>query len=78
MDCLTTIQQICDLLSENINSPLCKEIMQHLDECPKCCAQVDSVRKVVYLYKDYNQSDVPANVDHRLWRVLNLPRPESC
>ncbi len=75
MDCLNTLQQICDLLAEDINSPLCQEIKQHLQECPGCCAEVDSIRKVVYLYRDYYKSDVPMEADQRLWRVLNLPRP---
>jgi hypothetical protein len=75
MSCLKTLKQICDQLTENIDSPLCQEIKDHLEGCPKCCAQVDSIKKVVYLYKNVKESEVPSAVDERLWKVLNLQKP---
>jgi len=75
MNCLNTLQQVCDQLSEDIDSPLCREIQEHLENCPKCCAHVDSIKKVVYLYKNTKKSDVPHEVDDRLWKVLNLQKP---
>jgi hypothetical protein len=77
MDCLETLNQICEALGEDINSPLCKEVEDHLKKCPKCCAHVDSIRKVVRLYQRIGDLDVPESVDERLWKVLNLQRPES-
>jgi len=76
MDCLKTLQQICDQLAEDINGSLCQEIKEHLAICPKCCAQVDSIKKVVYLYKNVQALEVPEAVDDRLWKVLNLRKPE--
>jgi len=76
MNCIKSLQQICDQLSEDINSPLCLEIKEHLEKCPKCCAHVDSIKKVIYLYQNVNKPDVPAAVDKRLWKVLNLPKPK--
>jgi len=76
MNCLKTLEEICDQLAEYINSPLCQEIKQHLETCPKCCAHVDSIKKVVYLYQHENKADVPDAVDNRLWKVLNLRKPE--
>ena len=75
MDCLKTLQQICDQLAEDIDSSLCQEIKEHLESCPKCCAHVDSIKKVVYLYKNEIKTDVPDDVDNRLWKVLNLQKP---
>jgi len=77
MNCLDTLQQICDILAEDVDSPLCKEIEEHLKECPKCCAEVDSIRKVVYLYRGIEREEVPEAVDRRLWKVLDLPKPED-
>lgn len=77
MECLDTIDQICEALGEDINSPLCKEVEQHLKNCPHCCAHVDSVRKVVRLYQRDGDQDVPEAVDARLWKVLNLQKPAS-
>ncbi len=76
MDCLHTLRDICEELAEDIDSELCKEVQEHLKECPKCCAHVDSMRKVVYLYQKVNNEDVPEDVDKRLWKVLNLRKPD--
>ncbi len=75
MDCIKTLQQICDALSEDISSPFCKEVEEHLKSCPRCCAQVDSIQKVVYLYKKVGNCEVPDAIDDRLWKVLNLKKP---
>ncbi len=75
MDCLDTLNQICEALGEDINSPFCKEVEMHLKKCPKCCAHVDSIRKVVRLYQRVGDYDVPEAVDERLWKVLNLNNP---
>ena len=75
MDCLETLNQICEELGEDINSPLCKEVEEHLKNCPKCCAEVDSIKKVVHLYQKAGISEVPEAIDERLWKVLNLEKP---
>ncbi len=78
MDCIRTIEQICADLGEDIDSPLCQEIRKHLDECPECCANVDSIKKTVYIYrKVMKNKNVPEDVDTRLWKVLNLSKPCS-
>lgn len=74
-ECLEKLNQICDALGEDMESELCQEIQKHLDSCPRCCAQVDSLRKTVRLFKQAEHVDVPSAVDRRLWKVLNLKRP---
>ena len=76
MNCYDTLQQVCDQLCEDLDSPLCLEIREHLESCPKCCAQVDSLKGVVYLYQNSKKTEVPDAVDDRLWKVLNLCKPE--
>jgi len=75
MDCIHTLHKICEELGENIDGTLCSDVQEHLQHCPKCCAHVDSIRKVVSLYKKSAQEDVPQKVDERLWRILNLQKP---
>lgn len=77
MECLNTLDQICEALGEDIDSPLCKEIEEHLKDCPKCCAHVDSIKKVVHLYQRVENDEVPEAVDERLWKVLNLQKPSD-
>ena len=73
--CFKTIGEICEALGENIDSELCQEIKNHLDSCPKCCAQVDSLRNTVHLFQCIKNVEVPASVDSRLWKVLHLNKP---
>jgi len=75
VDCFNTLNQICEILGEDINGTLCLEVQEHLRHCPKCCAHVDSIRKVVNLYKKATREDIPQKIDERLWKVLNLQKP---
>ncbi len=61
------IEEICDQLSEYLDSDKCKEIKKHLEDCPTCCAYVDTIRKTVELYKE-----LPEDVQERLMKVLKL------
>jgi len=76
MKCLRAIEQICEALGEDLDSPMCREIQEHLDECEECCAYVDSIKRTVYFCRQQlSKKDVPAEVDARLWKVLNLTKP---
>lgn len=80
MKCTKILEKICDELGENLDSPKCAEVKKHLAECPECCAHVDSLRKTVFLYRCAMKDcdcDVPEEVDNRLWKVLNLCKPET-
>ena len=72
MECEKILLQICDELSEDINSELCQEMRKHLQECPNCRNQLDSMRNVVTLYRCLKQKDVPPAVHSRLLTLLNL------
>ena len=74
--CHETMAQICDNLGENIDSEFCKEIQDHLEQCPQCCASVNSYKKTVHLYKKFCNEDVPRAIDQRLWKILQLSKPE--
>lgn len=76
MKCLKALEQICEALGEDLDSPMCQEIQEHLDDCPECCAYVDSIKKTVYFCRQQMaQKDVPAEIDSRLWKILNLKKP---
>ncbi|MBN2013422.1 hypothetical protein JW960_29090 [candidate division KSB1 bacterium] len=75
-NCHKTMALICDDLGENIDSDFCKEIQEHLEQCPQCCASVNSYRKTVHLYKLYCNEDVPQAIDQRLWKILQISKPE--
>ena len=74
--CLQTIEQICSNLSYDSDTPFCREIQQHLNQCSRCCAYVDSLKKTVYLYQNLIE-EVPGAIDNRLWKVLKLKKPHD-
>ncbi len=41
----------CQYLEEDVNTPLCKELQQHLEECPECRHNLITIQKTIALYK---------------------------
>jgi len=72
MDCKKKIEEICDQLGEDLDSDKCNEIKKHLEDCPTCCAYVNTVKKTVELYKILPSEQVPGNVHKRLIKILKL------
>jgi hypothetical protein len=77
MKCADIFRHICDNLDEKIDSPECREIRKHIDDCPDCVAYLDSLKKTVRLYRIYPDPAVPAAVHKRLYATLNLPVPKK-
>ena len=66
-------KQICEYLGCDLNSEPCKQIQDHMAECPNCEVYVDKVRKTVNLYKTMdNCDDIPEDVCNKLFISLNI------
>ena len=66
-------KQICDFMGEDLDAPICKEVADHLEECPNCRVYLDTVRKTVILCRDAEKEQhLPDDVKNRLFKVLNL------
>ncbi len=73
MDCCEELlKRVCDDLSENINSNLCQQLRDHLDECDDCRNQVESMRETVALYQCLKDKKVPKDIHERLVKMLNV------
>jgi len=67
------IKQICDFMGEDIDSPACQEVADHLKICPSCRVNFDTVEKTVTLCRDMDEEKkLPEDVSQRLFKVLNL------
>ena len=53
VSCKQMYTHICDNLDQDIDSPQCREIKRHLDDCPNCVAYLDSLKKTIILYREY-------------------------
>ncbi len=41
----------CQYLEEDLEAPLCRELKAHLEECPECSMNLQTVRKTIQLYR---------------------------
>ena len=51
--CNELFEHICENLDENLNSPQCKEIKAHFEECPDCQDYLESLKTTIKLYRSY-------------------------
>jgi len=72
MKCDTVYLHICDHLDEDIASPRCRQIKQHLDECPNCRAYLDSLKKTIVLYRAMPEPKVPAGTHRELFKTIAI------
>jgi predicted anti-sigma-YlaC factor YlaD len=71
-------KQICDYMGEDLNAPVCKEVAEHLANCPHCKVYLDTVKKTITLCKEMEKDEkLPDEVKNRLYRVLNIGHQSS-
>jgi len=46
-----------EYLGEDLNHPMCKELKDHVDQCPDCKNYLESIKKTVILYKGASQEE---------------------
>jgi anti-sigma factor RsiW len=68
--CRQVYQHICDHLDEDLSSPRCRRIRQHLEGCPNCMAYLDSLKKTIILYRSSPSPTVPRVVHRSLAAAL--------
>lgn len=67
------IKQICDLMGEDLDSPACQEMMEHINSCPTCKVYYDTMKKTVLLCRENDcPEEVPEDVSNRLLKILDL------
>lgn len=71
ISCKDVMHHICDSLGEDLNSPKCKAIKEHLSECDGCQQYFHSINDTIKLYKDYN-AELPDDSQKKLMDCLGL------
>ena len=69
--CKDVMSHICESLGEDLDSPKCKAIKDHLDGCQDCKNYFKSVEKTIDFYKKYDV-ELPDNAHLRLLDFLGL------
>lgn len=71
VSCKEVANHICESLGEELNSPRCIEIKQHIEDCQGCKDYFASVEKTIEFYRKYN-IEVPQDAHERLMGCLGL------
>lgn len=72
--CRDLLDQISDYVDGELEAALCAELETHLAQCPNCRVMVDTVRRTITLYHAQAATELPSDVEERLFRVLKLAR----
>lgn len=76
IDCMNVMSHICMSLNEELDSPRCREIKVHLENCEACQSYYKSVEKTIDYYRKY-ELDLPDGAHNRLMKTLNLDEEEN-
>ena len=71
VSCKEVMSHICDSLGEDLSSPKCENIKDHLENCPNCQKYFESVESTIKFYKKYNV-ELDNDGHERLLSVLGL------
>jgi len=69
--CKDVMSHICDNLGEELDSPKCIAIKEHLENCKNCQKYYNSIETTIELYKKYD-SKISGDVHERLMDFLGL------
>ena len=70
--CTEVAKYVCENLDEQLNSRKCREIKKHLQTCPKCAQQLDSLKKTVFLYRNCPTPGISEQSHNKLMAGLSL------
>lgn len=72
LKCSEVAKHICDNLDSQLETPRCREIRRHIQECPNCCAYLDSVKKTVHLFRIEEAPHFSDKAHRKLMALLKL------
>ena len=71
VECKEVMSHVCENLGEQLNSPRCIAIKEHLSKCDVCKHYFESVEQTISFYRDY-EIDMPENAHNKLVKILGL------
>lgn len=69
LSCDQVVNYVCDDIEVSRNSPVCRQIREHLASCPDCSKYVNSLRETVKLYQSYEVT-IPTDLHERVMESL--------
>ncbi len=66
-------KKICAEFGADLDSALCQEVGEMMEECPECRVYYDTMQRSVKLYRTVeDEQSLPEEVSERLFRCLKL------
>ena len=65
---------LSEYLDDELRGAILEEVRIHLERCPDCELEVDSIKKTIRLYREASCDDVPVDVRIRLQDVIKRAR----
>jgi hypothetical protein len=67
------LNELCSYLGEDLDNPMCQELIQHVEECPDCRFYLDTVKMTVHVFqKTHPTTPVPNDVKENLLKTLKI------
>jgi anti-sigma factor RsiW len=78
-DCAKVKALLSEYLDDELHAEVLRELNDHITKCPDCHLNVDSVRKVIRLYREATDTECPVDIRIRLEDVIRRARndPEA-
>jgi hypothetical protein len=70
MNCRGVLDALADYLEGDAGSSVCRKIEEHLKGCKRCRMHIDTMRKMITLYKKWRGDPIPEDVKMRLQTVF--------
>ncbi|HUL44849.1 MAG TPA: zf-HC2 domain-containing protein [Bacteroidota bacterium] len=70
--CRKAFRFICNNLDEDIDSPQCREVRNHLDGCENCKIYLDNLKETIALYRKYPTPTLSRDAHTKLLKILKI------
>jgi anti-sigma factor RsiW len=72
LTCKDFLKELSDYLDEALDAEVRAKLEKHITECPNCWVVADTTRKTIQIYKGMERYAIPADVESRLMRALEI------
>ncbi len=67
------INELCNYLGQDLNQPMCKELWEHVQNCPECQTYLSTIKLTVEIIRDANApQNAPEAVKENIFKILKL------
>jgi anti-sigma factor RsiW len=69
-DCRKLLGEMSDYVDGELSAELCRELEEHLHDCPNCRVMLDSLTKTIRVFREGNEEPLPESLKASLKAAL--------